>query len=55
MEIAGNWIQISTLVNEGRLKPIIAEVFSLARAREAFEYGAGTHSPGKIILEVTAR
>jgi hypothetical protein len=25
---------------------IIAEVFPLARAREAFEYGAGTHSPG---------
>jgi len=29
-----------------KLKPIIAEVFQLARAREAFEYGAGTHSPG---------
>jgi hypothetical protein len=28
-----------------KLKPIIAEVFPLARAREAFEYGAGTHSP----------
>jgi NADPH:quinone reductase-like Zn-dependent oxidoreductase len=51
----GQLDQISTLVNEGKLKPIIAEVFALARAREAFEYGAGTHSPGKIILEVTAR
>jgi NADPH:quinone reductase-like Zn-dependent oxidoreductase len=46
--------QIAALVDEGRLKPIIAEVFPLARAREAFEFGAGTHSPGKIILEVTA-
>jgi NADPH:quinone reductase-like Zn-dependent oxidoreductase len=50
----GQLDQISTLVNEGRLKPIIAEVFPLARAREAFEYGARTHSRGKIILEVTA-
>jgi len=44
--------RISALVDEGKLKPIIAEVFPLARAREAFEYGAGSHSPGKIILEV---
>jgi NADPH:quinone reductase-like Zn-dependent oxidoreductase len=51
----GQLDQISTLVNEGKLKPIIAEVFPLAHAGEAFEYGAGTHSPGKIILEVTAR
>lgn len=46
--------QISALVDEGRLKTIIAQVFPLARAREAFEFGASTHSPGKIVLEVTA-
>jgi NADPH:quinone reductase-like Zn-dependent oxidoreductase len=45
--------QIATLVDEGRLKPIIAEVFPLARAREAFEFGAASHAPGKIVLEVT--
>jgi NADPH:quinone reductase-like Zn-dependent oxidoreductase len=44
--------QIATLVDEGNLKPIIAEVFPLARAREAFEFGAASHSPGKIVLEV---
>ena len=45
--------EIATLVDEGNLQPIIAEVFPLARAREAFEFGAASHSPGKIVLEVT--
>jgi NADPH:quinone reductase-like Zn-dependent oxidoreductase len=45
--------QIATLVDEGKLKPIIAKVFPLARAREAFDFGAASHSPGKIVLEVT--
>jgi NADPH:quinone reductase-like Zn-dependent oxidoreductase len=45
--------QIATLVDAGKLKPIIAKVFPLARAREAFEFGAASHSPGKIVLEVT--
>jgi NADPH:quinone reductase-like Zn-dependent oxidoreductase len=46
--------QVATLVDEGRLKPIIAMVFPLARAREAFEFGAASHAPGKIVLEVAA-
>jgi NADPH:quinone reductase-like Zn-dependent oxidoreductase len=45
--------QIATLVDKGNLKAIIAKVFPLARAREAFEFGAASHSPGKIVLEVT--
>ena len=45
--------EIASLVDEGKLKPIIAKVFLLARAREAFEFGAASHSPGKIVLEVT--
>jgi NADPH:quinone reductase-like Zn-dependent oxidoreductase len=44
--------QIATLVDEGKLKPIIAKVFPLARAPEAFDFGAASHSPGKIVLEV---
>jgi NADPH:quinone reductase-like Zn-dependent oxidoreductase len=44
--------QIATLVDEGKLKPIIARVFPLAAAREAFEFGAASHAPGKIVLEV---
>jgi NADPH:quinone reductase-like Zn-dependent oxidoreductase len=43
---------IATLVDEGSLKPIIARAFPLARTREAFEFGASSHAPGKIVLEV---
>ncbi len=46
--------QISNLVEEGNLKPVIAEVLPLASAREAFERGAGVHSPGKIVLRASA-
>jgi NADPH:quinone reductase-like Zn-dependent oxidoreductase len=48
----GQLEQVATLVDEGRLKPIIAKVFPLARAREAFDFGAASHAPGKIVLEV---
>lgn len=47
--------QIASLVDDGTLRPIIARVFPLARAREAFEFGAASHWPGKIVLEVTPR
>jgi NADPH:quinone reductase-like Zn-dependent oxidoreductase len=50
----GQLEQISTLVDEGKLKPVIAEVLPLARAREAFEHGVGIHSPGKIVLQALA-
>ena len=46
--------QISTLIDGGTIKPVIAEVLPLARAREAFEHGAANHPPGKIVLQVTA-
>jgi NADPH:quinone reductase-like Zn-dependent oxidoreductase len=38
-------------VEDEKLKPVIAEVLPLARAREAFELGAESHSPGKIVLQ----
>ena len=44
--------QIASLVDADTLKPIIAKVFPLARARDAFEFGAASHAPGKIVLEV---
>ncbi len=47
--------QIAALVDDRKLVPIIAEVFPLARAREAFEFGARSHSPGKLVLEVIGR
>ena len=40
--------------DEGKLRPVIAEVLPLARAREAFEHGAGVHSPGTIVLRASA-
>jgi NADPH:quinone reductase-like Zn-dependent oxidoreductase len=40
----GQLEQISTLVDEGKLKPVIAEVLPLARAREAFEHGVTSHA-----------
>ena len=48
----GQLDQISALVAGGRLKPVIAEVLPLAHAREAFELGAASRAPGKIVLEV---
>ena len=50
----GQLDQISALVDGGKLKPVIAEVLPLARAREAFEHGAASHAPGKIVLQVAA-
>ena len=50
----GQLDQISALVDEEKLKPVIAEVLPLARAREAFELGAEIHSPGKIVLQAGA-
>jgi NADPH:quinone reductase-like Zn-dependent oxidoreductase len=50
----GQLDQISALVDGGKLKPVIAEVLPLARAREAFEHGVAKHAPGKIVLQVAA-
>ncbi len=50
----GQLDQISALVDGEKLKPVVAEVLPLARAREAFEHGAAKHAPGKIVLEVAA-
>jgi NADPH:quinone reductase-like Zn-dependent oxidoreductase len=46
--------QISALVDDGKLKPVVAEVLPLARAREAFEHSATSRAPGKIVLQVAA-
>ena len=43
----GQLDQICAFVDEGKLKPVIAEVLPLARAREAFELGAETMLPAK--------
>jgi len=48
----GQLEQIDALVDGGKLKPVIAEVLPLARAREAFEHGTASHAAGKIVLQV---
>jgi NADPH:quinone reductase-like Zn-dependent oxidoreductase len=50
----GQLDQISALVDGRKLKPVMAEVLPLARGREAFEHGAASHAPGKIVLQVAA-
>ena len=45
-------LEITRLIDSGKLKPIVAEVFPLARAREAFERGVHGHTRGKIVLKV---
>lgn len=44
--------EMAGLIDGGLLKSIVATVLPLARAREAFELGAGGHTRGKIVLQV---
>jgi len=48
----GELTEITRLIDAGTLKPVVAEIVPLARAREAFERGAGGHTRGKIVLKV---
>lgn len=43
---------IAHLIDDGRVRVLLSEVFPLERAREAFEHGAHAHKPGKIVLQV---
>lgn len=45
-------LQLTRLVDSGDLRQTIAEVFSLADARKAFERGLGNNRRGKIVLRV---
>lgn len=45
-------MEIAALIDGGKLKPVVAEVLPLARAREAFQHGGAGHRPGKIVLKV---
>jgi len=44
--------RIAQLIDSGEIRPVIAETFPLARAREAFERGLTSHVRGKLVLEV---
>ena len=45
-------IQIGQLIDAGTIRPIVAAVFPLSDAREAFEQGLAGHNRGKIVLRV---
>ena len=45
-------IQIGTLIDAGKLRPIIDAVFPLSQARQAYEQGRKGHTRGKIVLRV---
>src|SRR6266576_4937863 len=45
-------IQIGTLIDAGRIRPIIDTVLPLSQARQAYEQGARGHTRGKIVLRV---
>jgi NADPH:quinone reductase-like Zn-dependent oxidoreductase len=44
--------ELAALADVGLLKPIVARVFPLVQAREAFELGLQGHTRGKIVLQV---
>lgn len=45
-------IQIGRLIEAGAIRPIVAAVFPLSEAREAFAQGLAGHNRGKLILRV---
>jgi len=46
--------QIADLIDAGKVRPVIAEVFPLANAAEAQEKSKQGHTTGKIVLEVVS-
>ncbi|MFD1049728.1 zinc-binding dehydrogenase, partial [Kibdelosporangium lantanae] len=46
---------IADLVDQGKLRPIIAETFPLAEAAKAHALGESGHVTGKLVLTVAAR
>jgi NADPH:quinone reductase-like Zn-dependent oxidoreductase len=44
--------ELTRLIDEGHLRPIVDKVYPLAEARRAFERSLGTHGAGKIVLRV---
>lgn len=44
--------QLARLVDDGHLRPIVAQTFPLSEGRRAYEHGPDTHQPGKTVLVV---
>ncbi len=48
----GQLEEMAKLIDAGVLKSIVASIFPLAEARQAFELAAQGHTRGKIVLQV---
>jgi NADPH:quinone reductase-like Zn-dependent oxidoreductase len=44
--------QLAQLVDDGKLRPVVAETFPLAEVAKAHDLGEGNHTTGKIVLTV---
>lgn len=50
--VPNNLIQLAQLIDEGKLRPIIAEIMDLSEASEAHKKSESGHTKGKIVLKV---
>jgi NADPH:quinone reductase-like Zn-dependent oxidoreductase len=49
---AGELAHLAGLVDQGRLRPVVSQVFPLSEGRRAFESGRHPRTPGKTVLTV---
>ena len=49
---AAELVQLASLVDEGKLRPVLSQTFPLKDGRKAFESAAGPRPPGKTVLQV---
>ncbi len=47
-------MRIGDLIDAERVRPVVAQIFPLSEARQAYELGLGGHTRGKLILRVVA-
>lgn len=45
-------VELGHLLDAGHIRPIVAAVYALERAREAYTRGQDQHQPGKVVLRV---
>jgi NADPH:quinone reductase-like Zn-dependent oxidoreductase len=45
-------VELGQLLDAGHIRPIVADVYSLERAGEAYTRGQEQHQPGKVVLRV---
>jgi NADPH:quinone reductase-like Zn-dependent oxidoreductase len=48
-------VEMSSLIDSGKVRPIINEVFPLPQAKEAYQKGLAGHGRGKLVLKISDR